>query len=158
MAAISCIFDTLYNLKHPILYLPFMREKLKCILLIDDNEADNFIHELIINESNCTEKVISVQGGQEGLDLLKNNCANNLQQPDLIFLDINMPGMSGWEFLEEYAKLGESQKCKLVLVMLTTSLNPDDENRASKINAIKGYINKPLSRESLKEVLDIHFS
>lgn len=135
-----------------------MREKLKCILLIDDNEADNFIHELIINESNCPEKVISVQGGREALDLLKSNSVNNIPQPDLAFLDINMPGMSGWEFLEEYAKLGESQKCKLVLVMLTTSLNPDDENRASKINAIKGYINKPLSRESLKEVLDIHFS
>lgn len=134
-----------------------MRNKLKCILLIDDNEADNFIHELIISEANCTEQIVSVQGGAEALEYLKNNSINSLPQPDLAFLDINMPGMNGWEFLEEYAKLNDTEKCKLVLVMLTTSLNPDDESRASKIESIKGYINKPLTRETLNEVLNIHF-
>lgn len=135
-----------------------MKRKLNCILLIDDNEADNFIHTLIIEEANCAEKVVSVQSGMEALDYLKSKKDGEYPHPDLIFLDINMPVMNGWEFLEEYEKLSKLQQGRVILMMLTTSLNPDDKEKARQKNIINGFKNKPLSIEMLEEVLTKYFA
>lgn len=134
-----------------------MKEKIKCILLIDDNEADNFFSELVINELDCAEKVVAVQSGQAALDYLTKPLNGVYPQPTLIFLDINMPAMNGWEFLAEYKKLNEHQKAQKVVVMLTTSLNPDDAKMAREIAEIDEFMNKPLTKEMLMEVLEGKF-
>jgi CheY-like chemotaxis protein len=134
-----------------------MKKKLNCILLIDDDEAINFVHKRVINKLNCTEKIVTVQNGQEALEYLQSDDKGESPHPDIIFLDINMPIMNGWDFLEEYQKLKKDEKGKVVLLMLTSSLNPDDLDRASKIPEVDGFRNKPLSTEMLEVILKKYF-
>ena len=78
-------------------------------------------------------------------------------QPDLMFLDVNMPAMDGWQFLEAYEKLTEAQRSRLVVVMLTTSINPDDEEKAKSNPLVDGFENKPLTGEELKDIIRKYF-
>ncbi|WP_347374472.1 response regulator [Aequorivita sp. Q41] len=132
-------------------------KKFNTILLIDDDKATNEYHEIIINLAGVANNIHSVTSGQEGLDYLTskknyNGMEDTYPQPDLIFLDINMPAMNGFEFMEEYNKLDEDQKGSHIIVMLTSSLNPDDQERAGKNNHIKDYMDKPLSKALVLEL------
>ena len=134
-----------------------MKQKLNCILLIDDDEPTNFINEIIINQTDCTKNVITMQSARNAIEFLKSNNKENYEKPDLILLDINMPGMNGWEFLEEYKKLEKDQKNHIIIIMLTTSLFPDDQAMADSIKEISGFKHKPLTIELLKEILCEYF-
>ncbi|WP_339736288.1 response regulator [uncultured Sunxiuqinia sp.] len=134
-----------------------MKMKLKSILLIDDNEADNFLHKLVIRDAACAEQVVAVNGGQEALEYLSETEEGLHPLSELIFLDINMPGMNGWEFLEEYKKMDISRTEQIVAVMLTTSPNPDDEEKARQIPEISKFVNKPLSKAILDEIITEYF-
>ena len=135
-----------------------MKQKLNCILLIDDDKPTNFINEVVIKQLDCAEKIVVVQNGSEALDYLKSKDDGEHPQPDLIFLDINMPAMNGWEFLEKYTELDKKQHGKVVVIMLTTSLNQDDEKKASVIPYINGFKSKPLTPEIMQEVLEEYFA
>ncbi|HEX9979930.1 MAG TPA: response regulator [Flavobacterium sp.] len=134
---------------------------LECILLIEDDKATNFIHTLAIEELGIDVKIQVCLNGQEGLDYLacKGKYADNTKypKPGIIFLDINMPLMDGWEFLAEYNNLPEEQKAKIVLMMVSSSTNPDDENRALSLNKVNGYITKPLTAGLIAEIIEKHF-
>ena len=139
-----------------------MKPQLNCILVIDDDEPTNFFTRMILEESGCTRYIKIVQSGREALDYLSNSaqpgCDENCYPcPDLILLDINMPAMNGWEFLEEYKKLDKEHRAKIITVMLTTSLFPEDMARAKEIPEISGFENKPLTTEKLEEILQKHF-
>ena len=131
-----------------------MTKKLNCILLIDDDDAVNFIHNRVIRKSGCTENVAVARNGQEAIEYLTTPDNGAFPQPDIIFLDINMPVMNGWEFLEAYEKLEKEQKGKELIVMLTTSLNPDDKEKAKKIPHINDFHPKPLNVENLNKILE----
>jgi CheY-like chemotaxis protein len=134
-----------------------MDPKLNCILLIDDDEPTNFLNKMTLEQCGCANHIRVAQGGQEALDYLEGCGHGDSPRPDLIFLDINMPAMDGWEFLEKYRLLPEGQKADIVLIMLTTSLNPDDEARTRTIPEVAGFENKPLSQERLQMLLDRYF-
>lgn len=129
-----------------------MRKKLKCIMLIDDNADDNFYHERVIRKSQVSETVISEQSAAAALEYLKRQADS---APEIIFLDINMPGMNGWEFLREYNKLDRHLPNRTIVIMLTTSENPDDQLKAT--NIAYDFKTKPLTKEILDEVIDKHF-
>ena len=130
-----------------------MAKRLNCILLIDDDDGDNEYHRFVIDKMNITENVRVAENGIEALDFLKRE---NEIRPDLIFLDINMPKMNGWEFLDEYKHLNTAEK-HIIIVMLTTSANPADVEKAQKIAAVKGFETKPLTPEMLTKILTEHF-
>lgn len=109
---------------------------------------------MTLEQSGCTRQIHIAQSGQEALDYLRDTIA----RPDLIFLDINMPAMDGWEFLEKYRNLPPARKADIVLIMLTTSLNPDDELRTRAIPEVSGFENKPLNQEQLDILLKRYFS
>jgi len=123
-------------------------------LLIDDDQATNFIHSRLIKKSNLVNEIHTVSDGLEALTFLREFTAKNNRLPKVIFLDINMPKMNGWEFLEEFEK-GELNKHKTesnVVIMLTTSLNPDDRDKALAFDSIAAYCAKPLNIEFLEEL------
>jgi len=134
-----------------------MNKKLKCIMLVDDNPDDNFFHERVIKKSNAADTVIAKQTALDALEYLTSKKENENLHPELIFLDINMPGMNGWEFLEVYNELDEKFKSQAIVVMLTTSDNPDDRVKAKVMNIASDFKTKPLTREMLEEIVAKYF-
>jgi len=134
-----------------------MPQKLNCILLIDDDEVTNYINETIIKRVDCCESVVSIQSGQAALDYLTTSVDGAYPCPDLIFLDINMPGMDGWEFLQRYHKLERSQQGKVIVVMLTSSANPDDLVKAQSLKEISELKTKPMTEDMLMGILKENF-
>ncbi len=131
-----------------------MKKKLKCIMLIDDDADDNHFHQIVINKMNITEHIEVALDGEEALNFLEKETQTH---PDIIFLDINMPKMNGWEFMEIYKELNVDQKATVVVMMLTTSENPVDRERAELYPEINGFNSKPLTEEMLAEILEKYF-
>lgn len=130
---------------------------LESVMLIDDNKHDNFFHETAINDTGLAKEVVKYVSAEKALSFLLKAAAGLAGIPSLILLDINMPGMNGWEFLEEYQKLPREAQQKSAIFMLTTSSNPNDFERAKKEPALKGFVSKPLTEEMFDEIVKTHF-
>jgi CheY-like chemotaxis protein len=133
-----------------------MENKLRSILLIDDDEPTNFLNRRLLEGMHCADKVQVIQKAPEALEYLKRITEKESEEipfPDIIFLDINMPAMDGWEFLEAFREIINKRKKKVRLVMLTTSINPEDEQKAKESEFVTAFRNKPLSRDMVKEIL-----
>lgn len=133
-----------------------MNKKSICIMLVDDNPDDNFFHEREVKRNNPENLVITKNSGAKALEYLKSQKGAGTH-PDLIFLDINMPGMNGWEFLEEYNRLDKEFQIRSIIIILTTSENPDDIAKAQGLSSVSDYRSKPLSEEIMKDILSKFF-
>ncbi len=125
-------------------------EKNYHILLVDDDRAFNFLNEKIIEFEKFAAKVSSFVDAREAVDMLKQLQETNPPGfPDFIFLDINMPEMDGWEFMEHFKQLNDEVKGKCKVFILTSSLNPIDIEKSKTYSEIKGFASKPLTTEIL---------
>jgi len=132
------------------------RKGLECILFIDDDETTNFIHQRIIKKTDIDVHVEVCYSAMEGLNYLKNSNPSHLQ-PDIIFLDINMSGMSGWDFLDEYEYLSENLQEETIMILLTTSIDPLHQQRGIANKNVQYFVCKPLTIEKIHEILNTHF-
>lgn len=131
-------------------------KKLSCILLVDDDEPTNYYNKKVVEKADCTEKIQVCYSVDDAISFLTTYDENgDFPTPEIIFLDINMPGKDGWDFLHEYRTLKSSQQGDIVVVMLTTSLNPADEEKAFEEGA-KEFARKPLTIEQVHEVIKKH--
>jgi CheY-like chemotaxis protein len=129
--------------------------KYNAVMLIDDNEIDNLINQKIIESSNICSYILTHTGGKSAIEFLKNaekfgSAGEKTFLPEIIFLDIDMPLMDGFQFLDEFENLSENIRTHCKIVMLTSSINSKDVKKSKKYLNVKEYINKPLTKESLK--------
>jgi CheY-like chemotaxis protein len=130
--------------------------KLKNLLLVDDDPTTNFFNRHLIGKMGYFENIHEAANGQVALEkvdeLFRKGCT-----PDMILLDINMPIMNGFEFLDRYNKLDEEVKSSVVVCMLTTSLAKEDLDRARHYDVLADYLDKPLNEDKMKQLMEKYF-
>jgi CheY-like chemotaxis protein len=130
-------------------------KKYRIVMLIDDNEIDNLINQKMIEAADITQTIYTHTGAKSAIEFLRNMEKLEIGDqvlPDLIFLDIDMPLMDGFQFLDEFEKLANATKKKCKIVMLTSSINPQDFSRSKKYNSVQQYLNKPLTSDSISRL------
>lgn len=137
-------------------------KKIPSILLVDDDETTNYISKLIINRAELTDELLIALNGKEAIDLLKAKCAATKAEgvnrvPCLILLDINMPVMDGFKFLDTLQTIEGFSTKSVVIAVLTTSLDPRDIVRVKQFG-VNEFISKPLTKESLELLVERHFN
>ena len=130
-----------------------MDKKSKVVYIIDDDQVFIFGLKKMITIRNLCENIFVFGNGLEAIEFMKLNLNSPRNLPDVILLDINMPIMDGWQFLEEYTsiKAGLSKKCTIYLV--TSSVHIPDMERAKNLEDIKNYLVKPITLDDLEAVL-----
>tara|TARA_R110002050_G_scaffold16719_1_gene50448 strand:+ start:99794 stop:100192 length:399 start_codon:yes stop_codon:yes gene_type:complete len=127
----------------------------KKILLIDDSDIDNFINKSVLQKANIADEIIIETSAKDALTYLKNVMDDESNSfPDVIFLDIKMPVMDGFEFLDEYVHFPEHAKSKCIIFMLSSSIDPRDAERAKQVKEVKSYFTKPLTQNLINTVLN----
>ena len=129
-------------------------EKLSSVLLVDDDSTNNFLNELLFKQLNVTDHLLTAEDGAQALDLIA--ATANPNEPALILLDVNMPGMNGIEFLEAYQQLPQTRYPATVIIMLTTTMDARDLARLDELS-IAGLVSKPLTKEKIDDILQLHF-
>jgi CheY-like chemotaxis protein len=128
------------------------KKRLSCIVLIDDDFINNYINELTIKSLSISDSIVLLKNGNEGIIFLQKYFEEHKDLPELIFVDINMPVLDGFEFLDKFNKINHTGK-RPVFVMLTTSTDQRDIRRLKDLG-IKYFFNKPLTKEKLQELLN----
>jgi CheY-like chemotaxis protein len=129
-------------------------EKLSSILLVDDDSTNNFLNELLLKNLDVTERVLVAESAAQALSMLEQ--APDPNEPSLILLDVNMPGLNGIQFLEAYQHLPQGQQQATVIIMLTTTMDARDLVRLDELQ-IAGLVSKPLTKEKVDSILQLHF-
>jgi CheY-like chemotaxis protein len=119
----------------------------KTCLLIDDNYIDNFVTSRLLESSSFAENIIVYESPSEAIEFIRNGSI----RPDVIFLDLRMPVMNGFEFLKEFDKL-EIDKGGIKIFMLSSSLDPNDLKKSTDNKYITQFIHKPLTHKVLEEL------
>ena len=128
--------------------------KINRLLLVDDDEISNFINERKIRGAAIADKINVCDGGATALKLLNQIIEKQEEKPIVILLDINMPVMDGFGFLEEFVKLPASFIEGIRIAMLTSSLEKDEVKRSYEYKNVVDFINKPLSTDKIKALLN----
>ncbi|WP_336066117.1 response regulator [Mesoflavibacter sp. CH_XMU1404-2] len=131
-------------------------KKIKLTYLIDDDEIYIFTTKKLINKIDFCEEVAVFQNGKEAIEAIKFTLRNKNELPDVILLDLNMPIMDGWQFLDEFIRIKSEKQIKIYIV--SSSVDPSDIERANTYNMVSNYIIKPISREKLHEITEEVFA
>lgn len=123
------------------------------ICIVDDDEIYKFTMKRMIEINQLAKKLLIFSDGEEAINFMIDNVANSVDLPDVIFLDINMPIMDGFQFMEEYVKLKPTVGKKITIYMVTSSVDSVDIDRAKSISEISDYIIKPIKSEELKIII-----
>ena len=122
---------------------------LKTLTLVDDDDIFVFLTTKIIEQTNLVDLIKGFGNGLDAINFLKENKNNVDALPDIILLDLNMPIMNGWQFLEEYNKLNPTIGKKITIYIYSSSISPDDITRAKTISEVSDYIIKPITKDKL---------
>jgi CheY-like chemotaxis protein len=121
------------------------------LLVIDDDDINIFIIKKIVEKTGYDIEMVARSNGQQAVDYLNETILQKKTLPHLVLIDINMPVMNGWEFIEAYETLGIEQKVDMYI--LSSSVYENDIEKTKGYKAVKGFISKPLSMERLSELI-----
>jgi CheY-like chemotaxis protein len=122
---------------------------LRRVMIVDDDQFDQLAYKRILRKIDAAIEVIPFQYATEALEYLK---IEEREEIDAILLDINMPRMTGFEFLESaQAELAE-RFAKEIVIMVTTSLDPLDQNRAKNFPQVRAFFSKPLTADNIETI------
>lgn len=124
------------------------------ICIIDDDEVYKFFMQKIIKIKKLAENVITFPDGEEAYNFINEHKENPEKLPDLIFLDINMPIMDGFQFMDVYTKLVPEIAKKMTVYMITSSIDPVDLERSKKYAEISNFITKPITADVLQNIIN----
>lgn len=128
--------------------------KINLTCIIDDDEIFVYAMKKLIHLKNLSHEMIIFDQVEEAIGYLRANHAKAELLPDVILLDINLPILDGWDFLDEYQELNLQMAKSPRIYMLSSSANPVDQKRAESYPAIANYYTKPLSKEAFKAVFE----
>ncbi len=127
------------------------------VLCIDDDQITLVLCELVIKKAGFAKDVLKVTNGKEGLlwfsSYFKNKSSAENDPPGIIFLDLNMPVMSGWDFLEDYVMKYSDRIPDTKVVIISSTVNPEDFSRANRYKLVIDFISKPLTTDGLQELM-----
>lgn len=119
-------------------------------IIVDDDKLVNIFCSMVIKKLNTQAKVVTFEHPESGLEYIESEKSiSNTISPTILLLDINMPSMTGWEFLERFELLNDRIKKAINVYILSSSVDERDKERASTLKCIKGYLIKPLTKEAL---------
>lgn len=121
-------------------------------LLIDDDQSEQFMYRRVITRFDLVLRLFSFRSAEDALIFLKRSDAGEV---DLIFLDLKMPEMNGFEFLERAETELGPRFSQIFVVILTASPDPDDKDRAYRFKSVRDYVQKPLTSEDLNHIVEI---
>lgn len=128
------------------------------ILLVDDDTTYLFITKKILEQQQNVEQINTFMNGLEALTYLKQHSKEENILPNILFLDLFMPIMDGWEFLNEFTEVKSNNLNKITIYICTSSISPHDVERAKKISSVSDYIIKPISKIKLVDILNQYIS
>lgn len=135
---------------------------LDLILLVDDDDTTNFLNKRLLEDMQVAKQIMVCTNGKEAIEYLSGACTEDNTSgnicPDLIFLDIKMPLMDGFSFLDEYHKRNLDSKDHVIIMMLTSSASFYDLERLKNYNRVKKHYSKTLTKHDVQEVLQEFFS
>jgi len=128
-------------------------KKIDFVYIVEDDEIASFVIKLALESHASFSSNAIFQNGKLAIDTLSSTNSSLDNLPELIFLDINMPIMDGWEFLEKFSTLTFDKSISVII--LTSSINPEDAEKAKTFKDVKGFLSKPLDLEKLDQVLEL---
>ncbi|PZX94940.1 response regulator [Flavobacterium aquariorum] len=126
---------------------------IKQLTLVDDDEVFVFLTSKMLEQSKLVDLIKIFENGYDALVFIKENLGNIEALPDIILLDLSMPIMDGWQFLEGFVKINPSIGKKIIIYICSSSISPDDVIRAKAINEVSDFIIKPMTKDKLVEMI-----
>lgn len=126
------------------------------ILCVDDDPITLMLYKMVIAKASFTEEIITAKNGQEALDYYNNLKTNGEpHSPELIFLDLNMPVMGGWEFLDNFIKSDYQEfNTKTKVIVLSSTIDPTDIEKSKTYSIVIDFLSKPITKEMLEDLKD----
>ncbi|MEW5677096.1 response regulator [Flavobacterium enshiense] len=131
-------------------------KKIKNIYVIDDDAIFQFLTQKVITDTNLVKDISFFSNGLDAIKFLESVSLNKKKLPDLILLDLFMPIMDGWNFLEEFKSIQSKLSKKIPIYIVSSSIDPNDIQKSKKIEVVTDFIVKPLTKENVMHIMNNH--